>query len=131
MKKILVPLDGSPLSDAALPLAEELATQLHGEIVLITVGELAETGNHAREEAGELKHRLESAARKVKVPAKIRVEESGDASTGILRAIEAEHADLVVMSTHGRSGLSEMAQGSVAREVLRHAKVPVVLRRPG
>ena len=88
MKKILVPLDGSALSESALSLAEELAAQLRSEIVLVTVGELAETGDHAREEAKELRQRLESAARKIKAPTRIRIVEAGDASRGILETID-------------------------------------------
>jgi nucleotide-binding universal stress UspA family protein len=48
----------------------------------------------------------------------------------ILEAIEESGADLVVMSTHGRSGLDRWRFGSVAERVARHTSVPVVLIRP-
>jgi nucleotide-binding universal stress UspA family protein/quercetin dioxygenase-like cupin family protein len=60
----------------------------------------------------------------------IRVEHrltEGDSASEILRLIEALHCDLVVMGTHGRSGLSRLLTGSVAEEVLRNATCPVLV----
>jgi nucleotide-binding universal stress UspA family protein len=56
--------------------------------------------------------------------------EGGNVAAMILEAIEESGADLVVMSTHGRSGLDRWRFGSVAERVARHTSVPVVLIRP-
>jgi nucleotide-binding universal stress UspA family protein len=129
-KKILVPLDGSALSESVIPYAEELARKLDGEIVLVTVGEIAETSMHAAEELAQLTQALEKAARRLAVPHRVRAVPAGYAVDGILQAADEEEADYIVMSTHGRSGLSEFVQGSVAAGVLRHSSVPVLLKRP-
>jgi hypothetical protein len=54
----------------------------------------------------------------------------GAPADAILRVSSEEQADLIVMATHGRSGLSRLALGSVAEEVIRHADLPVLLVRP-
>lgn len=57
-------------------------------------------------------------------------ETSNSPSQGIVDALTAERPDLVVMSTHGRSGWAELAQGSVAEEVVRAGLAPITLVRP-
>jgi len=56
--------------------------------------------------------------------------EGGNVPAAILEAIEERGADLIVMSTHGRTGLDRWRFGSVAQRVARHSPVPVVLIRP-
>ncbi len=130
MKTILVPLDGSSLSEAAIPLARNLASALQAEIVFLIVGPLPETSTQASEEGEDLTQVLSRASRRHSVQARLRVEPFGDPVEGILRAADEEDAQLIVMSTHGRSGLTELSQGSVAREVVRDGRKPVVLVRP-
>jgi universal stress protein A len=55
----------------------------------------------------------------------------GDAATEILAAANASNADLIVMGTHGRTGLTRLVLGSVARNVLQHAKCSVLVVREG
>ena len=64
------------------------------------------------------------------LPVAIHFIEGGDVPAMILEAIEEIGADLVVMSTHGRSGLERWRFGSVAQRVARHSPVPVVLVQP-
>ena len=54
----------------------------------------------------------------------------GDPAQEIVDCADEEEMDLVVMATHGRSGVSRLVLGSVAERVLRHAPVPVVVLRP-
>ena len=54
----------------------------------------------------------------------------GDAATQIIAAAEADRADLIVMGTHGRTGLTRLVAGSVARNVLHHAPCSVLVTRP-
>ena len=55
---------------------------------------------------------------------------SGDAAAGILMAAADSHADLIVMATHGRTGISHFFVGSVAERVIREANCPVLTIRP-
>ncbi len=128
--RIIVPLDGSELSEAVIPYAEELAQKMDGEIVFVMVGEIAETSKQFNEEMAELEAALDRAGRQVSAPHRLRAVPAGDPIDGILQAANEENADYIVMSTHGRSGLSDLVQGSVAAGVLRKAKVPVLLKRP-
>ncbi len=56
--------------------------------------------------------------------------DSGDPAEGILRAVQTEEADMVVMGTHGRKGIDRIVFGSVAAEVARKCPVPVLTVRP-
>lgn len=129
--KILVPLDGSALSEAALPVAKRLAAGLQADLILLTVGALPEPTAQAREEREALGEMLaEVACRCDGLTVHQRLDVGGDPVTGILRAMREEAVDMVVMSTHGRSGLARLAQGSTADSVLRAGLVPVALIRP-
>ncbi len=99
-------------------------------IVAVTVGNLPETTTMAREERDELMGMLNRVLKEFELEAEVRVEMGGDPPQGILRMAVEEEVDLIVMSTHGRSGLSEFTQGSVAREVVRDGRKPVLLVRP-
>jgi nucleotide-binding universal stress UspA family protein len=130
MKTLLVPLDGSELSEAAIPVAEKISSSTGAEIVLLTVGELPETKAQARDSEQAMMAFLDRAASRFRKPVRRRIEHSKEPAAGIIHAAHEEGADLVVMTTHGRSGLSEMAQGSVAEEVIKSGEVPVTLVRP-
>jgi nucleotide-binding universal stress UspA family protein len=131
MTTILVPLDGSKLSEAALPVAAWLARDLRSEVVLLTVGETAETSEHATEERAELSQRLDRERPKLSgLPVRERIDTRGDPATAILDAVRDEGIDLIVMSTHGRSAWGEVVDGSIAREIVRAGLVPVTLVRP-
>jgi len=130
MKKILLPMDGSACSRAAVPMAKEMAASTGASIVVMTVGNLPETATMAHEEKEELLGMLNRAMKEHELTADPRVEMGGDPAQGILTVADEENVDLIVMSTHGRSGLSEFTQGSVAREVVRDGRKPVLLVRP-
>jgi nucleotide-binding universal stress UspA family protein len=130
MKKVLLPLDGSSCSKAAIPVAKDMAGEWGATIVVMTVGNLPETADMAQEERGELQGMLDRAVAEYDLKADSRVEMGGDPAEGILRIADEEGADVIVMATHGRSGLSEFTQGSVAREVVRDGRKPVLLVRP-
>jgi nucleotide-binding universal stress UspA family protein len=130
MNKILLPLDGSSCSEAAIAVAKDLASSLGASIVLVTIGNLPETSTMAREEEGELNDLLKRLAAEHDLGSNMKVDMGGDPVQGILRIAEEEGVDLIVMATHGRSGLSDLAQGSVAREIIRDGRLPVLLVRP-
>ena len=137
-KHLIVPLDGSRLSEAVLPLAVQLAQKLDALVTLVHVIERkAPKAVHgephlcdpAQAEAylDELKHRM--------FPPGLRVESHvhTTAITDVARSI-VDHAmefesDLVMMSTHGRSGMRDLIFGSIAQQIVAMG-VPVLLVRP-
>jgi nucleotide-binding universal stress UspA family protein len=145
-KKILVPLDGSDLAEAALPHARTLAQCYDAEIVLLrvpvphlrehppTMGQLFPDAIAQQEELVQqhIQDYLERAAGPfhecgVRVNIEMR---AGHVADAILDVADEGGVDLIVMSTHGRSGLSRWLIGSVANKVVHGAKVPVLLVRP-
>jgi nucleotide-binding universal stress UspA family protein len=141
---LLVPLDGSELSECALATAVELATQLRADVLLVQVVPLpyvfpgvAETEAAALEQQlAEVRTYLESVARRTEGSAtggptiSFRAEASPTPATTIARVAQDEHADMIVMATHGRSGVERLVLGSVANGVLRHSTVPLLLVHP-
>jgi len=142
IKRILVPVDFSPNSLQAVDHAVALANPLRAEIVLLFVVELkyyvmpdlagpvaADLLEQQRRSGRALVARL--VRRYAKPGLKIRaVLEVGTAHVAILDTAKRLKADLIVMATHGRSGLSRMLMGSVAERVVRLASCPVLTLRP-
>jgi len=129
--KLLVPLDGSTLAEAALPVAERLARRPGATIVLVGVFPPPESAAQAPEARELVQSWLDPAAERLRdLPVAQHIELLGDPAEGIVQAAREEGADLIVMATHGRSGLSQFVQGSTAEAVLRASPVPVTLVRP-
>jgi nucleotide-binding universal stress UspA family protein len=129
--RILLATDFSPGSARARAFASMLARRLGAELVVAHVSEplaivpgsdlaaeeVAQTERELDRVVGELK-REGVAARGTVVP--------GEPATEIVALAEREHADLIVLGTHGRSGLAHVLLGSVAERVLRRARCPVL-----
>jgi nucleotide-binding universal stress UspA family protein len=141
-KTILTPLDGSELSECTLSHVKAIATGCHvPEVVLLRVIEpihrVPEVGDdfirNAREGALEnAKSYLSQVAENLKkegINASIAVLE-GQAADKILGYIQENKIDLVVMGTHGMSGVTRWLMGSVADKVVRHSKAPVLTVTP-
>ena len=133
-EKILVPLDGSELAQLALPYAEELAAAFGSEIRLLYVSDVAR-------DAGRRMHRMylekmsdgvKRAAMKHGTKAEVSVSgviQSGRPADEIIEYADREDIGLIIMATHGRSGISRWAMGSVADKVVRGTSRPVALIR--
>ena len=121
-ERILAPLDGSETSARALPLVAELARAYGSEVLLLHVLEGKETPQEALAALEKFKGRLEG----VKVRTGIA---KSPAALGILDAAKDEKADLVAMTTHGRTGPSRWAFGSTAEAVLRECATPLLVVR--
>lgn len=143
-QKIMVPVDGSAWSQRAIPHAMDLA-RLHGAQVILLhvfvppapefVPELAlasqtEHFDHMRDEARVMMHNLEVDWHDGEVKVRGEVIEGFDVSGLISDYARQQHVDLIVMSTHGRSGISRLIFGSVAKGVMDHCKVPTLLIHP-
>jgi nucleotide-binding universal stress UspA family protein len=136
---LLVPLDGSDLAERALPHAKLLAKQFGGRIHLLRVitpsAALTEIEPVAVDieraqitEAEEYLERVSSALAGESFDVEANIAVGTPADTIIQYAVE-HHIRLIVMYTHGRSGLSRWVYGSVADRVLQGARCPVLLVR--
>ncbi len=147
--KILIPLDGSKIGEAALLYVEELVSKLSPrvkvELTLLQVvsllthyvaaGELMtpisyteqETGQ-IQQQAGDYLNKIGEDMRSKRVSVKIRVG-IGNAAEEIIKAADEIDVDLIAMSTHGRHGISRWAFGSVTDKVLRGGHKPVLVVR--
>ncbi len=142
-RKIFVPYDGSRLSESALPFIQEFARAFEAPIVLFRAlfppassdpGFEAPIANDrlwtdlrelAERQLGELSEELGKAGLKVSTAVKF-----GPTVDEIVQAAKGEQADLIAMSTHGRSGVGRWIMGSVADAVVRRSDLPVLLVRP-
>jgi nucleotide-binding universal stress UspA family protein len=152
-RRIMVPLDGSPLGEQVLPLATSIAQRARAELVLVQVvpweGDvvLAEPGYLTRmqdlvEARHEAQRYLDSVHARL-LPEYLDSEREGESTLMITKKVLSggvatriadwaleQRVGLIVMATHGRSGLSLWALGSVADAVRQLSKVPLVLLRP-
>lgn len=136
---ILVPLDGSELAEQALPHALALAKAFGSDLHLVTVISVVTVepvpggivGMSWERETAEAHDYLNAMAAQVLEagPKCTQIVLHGDVAGSILDQAEEVGSDLIVMSTHGRSGLGRWVYGSIADKVLRHASVPVLLIR--
>ncbi len=133
MRRILVPLDGSPLAEAALPHAIGLARRSGADLSLATVREdiVSAVPAHLLAEVEKTWPELHMAYMStLHELTGGRVEMTvGEPAREIVNMTESLGADLVVMGTHGRRGLSRWLVGSVADKVMRHSFCPVLLVR--
>jgi nucleotide-binding universal stress UspA family protein len=140
-KRALVPLDGSMVAESILPFILEIAGPLDMEVALVRVlvpgPPMAVEGTQhvAIEDAAKLRAEAEEylasiaadlRAKGVSVTTAVR---RGEPVAEILAGAREVDADLIAMTTHGRSCLSRLLFGSVAAAVLSHAEIPVFLMR--
>ena len=131
LKRILAPTDFSELSVRGVRYACELAKDVGAEVTILNVVTVDESGINKRE-MGEHKQRLDEFVAKnvADVSANLRISklvDAGQAYFAIIDCAENECIDLIVISSHGRSGLSRMLIGSVTDKVLRGASCPVLV----
>ncbi|NCY17628.1 MAG: universal stress protein, partial [Actinobacteria bacterium] len=118
---VIVPLDGSDLSESALPVAEQLRSGLEGSITLLTSG----WGSTV----SDLEGYLSANAAMLDAPCTTVVVPDTFPATAIADSLGSP-TDLVVMATHGRSGIGRALLGSVAEDLLRRTDNTVVLLGP-
>lgn len=140
VRRILLPTDGSESARPAAREALRFARAFDADVLALYVVDSAsfttlpgefewETLRESLEEQGRTAlASVSEAAAAAGVRAEVRVAE-GHPSEEILRAAAEWSADLVVMGTHGRSGLAHLLLGSVAERVIRHASCPVLVVR--
>lgn len=150
IKKILAPTDLSDLSQAGVRYALKLASALGAEVTVyhaVNYDEIVEYGEEMKERvaldrtlppgslletyqvalARFLKDHFSDLKSGVQIHEKV---ELGRAEENIVERAKTEGSDLIVISTHGRTGLSHILMGSVTEKVVRHAPCPVLSIRP-
>jgi nucleotide-binding universal stress UspA family protein len=135
-KKILVPLDGSKLAEKILPRVEKLVSLCRAEVHLLRVvvsykvdpQEEKEEREQLVEESWNYLEKIVARLRKKRMRAYAVVAYGKDA-VQICDFARKNKFDLIAMATHGRSGISRWALGSVAEKVLRCSAAPVMLFR--
>lgn len=144
IKRVLVPIDFSPPSMKALDYAADFAKPLGAELCVLFViepiyyavpdlagaaaGSVGGLLDEQRKSAKQQLERLQTryARRNIKLRA---LQQTGTPYQAIVDAAKTLRADLIVMSTHGRTGVSHMLMGSVAERVVRTAVCPVLTIR--
>lgn len=148
-RSILVPLDGSELAEQVLPLALSIATRAGAEITLLQVvplpteplplegtllsvdEQLELLQGNAREYLKDVALRLQATESGQPRPMTVKRDTAvGEAAQSIVDYAAAIKADLIVIATHGRSGLSRWALGSVTDRVLQLGHTPMIVVRP-
>ena len=145
IRKILVPVDFSDPSRAALDYAAELARPFDASIDLLHVWQPptfvgtaslpeapsvdAGLTDLVRKNAEEVSERFAAEAKKRGLPVREVRCEPGVPARAIVEVAKAERYDLIVIGTHGRSGFTHAVMGSVAERVVRHSDCPVLTVR--
>ena len=139
-QKILVPLDGSAVAECALVHARTVAIGLQvPEVVLLATVEplhrlrevlQPQTLAKTEVEADLYLKKVAEDMKKEGITATTVLKISDDPATEILNYVQNNDVGLIIMSTHGRSGPSRWAFGSVADRVVRHSIVPVTIIPP-
>ena len=142
LKSILAPLDGSKESEASLPYVIEMATRLKAEVTLLQVVradyisinlEHIALMDSIRKTARDYLANLADSLKQKGLKVKYEVVEAGiDEAIEIIDYTQKHYMDVIIMSTHGRSGVRRWVLGSVASKILRQGNTPIMLiRTPG
>jgi universal stress protein A len=134
LREILVPVDFSPCSRKALQYAIPLAKQFGATVTVVHVAQECVQnpemilGDAQILEAGQtaLNDLVREIGDSVRVQAIVRL---GQPASGIVEVAQELQSDLIILSTHGRSGLAHVLLGSTAEKVVRHAPCPVLVVR--
>lgn len=143
-KSILLPTDGSQLSERAAETAIEFA-KVHGaRLTAVTVMQplpvvplgdaavLPDAGLYDREMRRNLEAGLDkivAAATAAGVPCDAVLAEANSPYEAIVKTAEEQHCDIILMASHGRKGLNKLFLGSETQKVLAHTKLPVLVLR--
>ena len=137
--RILLPIDFSPSSKAALEMASDLAKHFQAELFLLNVVPFFPTTTmpdfvpeesfiqDARSAVERDLAKCHKALAEKGVKSKSAIEVGNDVAGNILEAIDREHIDMVVISTHGMSGWHPLVFGSIAEKVVKLVQCPLLL----
>lgn len=135
-KKIIIALDDSPASEKIAREGFKMAQQLNAEIALVSVVDtvflMTEGGITPKEMADSIKNDFKKSQQLLidkifKSNKVLTFLEEGKPYEMILKITNEWQADLIIIGTHGRTGLTHLIMGSVAEHVVRHSKIPVLI----
>jgi len=144
-RHILIPTDGSDLSQRAVPHGLALAKAVGAKVTAVTVeasfnvyavpssrdlqmsGAFAEYAEHAKAHASRILNGVSEAARAAGVPCETVQLDHDHPHEAIISAAKQRGCDLIVMASHGRSGIKAVVLGSVTNKVLTHTDIPVLV----
>ncbi|WP_130804705.1 universal stress protein [Acinetobacter ihumii] len=141
-QRILVPVDDSPLSTAAVQHAIDLAKAFNSQVTVMSVVaidpfvgvDFYKVAPAVTEHLFEAEANAEAHLEKIKstftengIEANIKIIREEPTASGIVNVADEVNADLIVMGSHGRSGLKKLVLGSVAQKVLSESPIPVLI----
>src|ERR1051325_2879476 len=145
LRRILLPTDFSGCANYALPYAAAIARAVGATVICVNVVEpivpaVGYTGMAEAMPIAEMSEQMEDSAER-ELPGVMNCEElrglkveevigHGDAAAEIVRVADEQEVDLIVISSHGRTGLGRIIFGSTAEAVVRHARCPVLVVKP-
>ena len=145
VRRILLPTDFSGCANYALPYAAAIARAVDATVICLNVVEpivpaVGYTGMAEAMPIAEMSEQMEDSAER-ELPDVMRCEDlrglkveevigHGDAAAEIVRVADEQEVDLIVISSHGRTGLGRIIFGSTAEAVVRHARCPVLVVKP-
>ena len=127
--RILVPLDGTRQGLTILPVVEDFARLYRSEVILFhDNGGVSDVGDRLEDEGiNTLFETLRTRLAGESINVSLQYADAGRPAQDILAAVSGSNADLVAMTTHGRTGIDRMAYGSVVEHVLKHASRPLLV----
>jgi len=144
-KHILIPTDGSPVSNKAARAGIALAVALGGKVTayyaledllplyvegyMIEPTMMADLDRRARELGQKRVDAIGKVAKAAGVRCASLITKAGTPYEGIINAAKKQKCDAIFMASHGRRGFSKLMMGSVTQKVLTHSKIPVVVYR--
>ena len=135
IEKVLLATDGSPASEPASEQAIDLSTQVGAKLLVVSVLGASRSTGTATDVAPDSRASLTSKAQGIVARARAAGAEAsflvweGEPGDAIVAAADSESADIIVVGSHGRSGVSRFFIGSVSDYVVRHAHCPVMVVR--
>ena len=144
-RNILIATDGSDLAAKAVSHGLSLAKAVGGKVTALIVetpfnvfsvpefqirqmpAAFAQHAEHVKQHAGKVLNHVAGAAKAAGVPCDTVQVEDDQPYRAIIKTAEDEGCDLIVMASHGRSGISAVLLGSVTNKVLTHTKIPVLV----
>jgi nucleotide-binding universal stress UspA family protein len=128
IRRIVVPLDGSHRSASILPAVADMAKAMEAKIGFVTVVNPAKKDEMPVEVVAENIFREQKKLQKRGLEVEIAIL-YGDPATEAMGFAERNHADLVAIATHGRTGLERLRYGSVAEQILKKSRIPLMVVR--
>jgi universal stress protein A len=127
IRRILIAVDDQPLAPGAAEFGRQLSPALDGEIGLINVNDASVEFGRAEQDS----KRLTDVRERLSLPAStVQFVQAGQPAEAIAKTAKEWSADLIVIASHGHTGVARAVLGSVAESVMRNAPCPVLVVRP-